>query len=115
MSDPWAADRPIHLQVYERLVQGVLDGTWAEGQALPSVRALAAQLGLNPMTVLRALQTLTAQGGLVARRGLSPLVATGARARLMVQERERVLAEDVPRWRVTLERLGLDPAVVFER
>jgi len=87
----------------------ILDGALNEGDPLPSVRNVAADYQVNPLTVLKAYQELV-DGQLVAtRRGLGMFVNAGARNRLLKAERERFLAEEWPRIAATIERLGITP------
>lgn len=103
----WDDRQPIYQQLADLLAARLLDGDPPEGAAMPSVRALAGQHLLNPLTVNRALQALGDAGLLENRRGLGLFVVPGARDRLRVAERERFLAEDWPRLRAKLKRLGI--------
>lgn len=103
----WDDRQPIYQQLADRLAAGLLDGDPPEGEAMPSVRALAAQHLLNPLTVSRALQALTDAGLLESRRGLGLFVRPGARERLKRAERDRFLKAEWPRLRERLKRLGI--------
>ena len=103
----WHPQSPIYQQLVDRLSAGLLDGEPAEGQAMPSVRALAGHYLLNPLTVNRALQALADAGLLETRRGLGFYVRPGARERLRQVERERFLNTEWPVLRARLRRLGL--------
>lgn len=103
----WDDRLPIYQQLADRLAAGLLDGEPPEGEAMPSVRALAGQHLLNPLTVQRALQALTDAGLLESRRGLGLYVMPGARQRLMSSERDRFLHVEWPRLRDRLRRLGI--------
>ena len=103
----WHPQSPIYQQLVDRLSAGLLDGEPAEGQAMPSVRALAGHYLLNPLTVNRALQALADAGLLETRRGLGFYVRPGARERLRQVERERFLNTEWPALRARLRRLGL--------
>ena len=103
----WHPQSPIYQQLVDRLSAGLLDGEPAEGQAMPSVRALASHYLLNPLTVNRALQALGDEGLLEGRRGLGLFVTPGARERLKATERERFLQTEWPRLRERLRRLGI--------
>ena len=103
----WHPQSPIYQQLVDRLSAGLLDGEPAEGQAMPSVRALASHYLLNPLTVNRALQALGDEGLLETRRGLGFYVRPGARERLRQVERERFLNTEWPALRARLRRLGL--------
>ena len=107
MTPTWTDQAPIYQQLADRLAVQLLDGHPSEGEALPSVRALASQYVINPLTVTRALQALTEHGLIESRRGLGMFVTAGARERLRSQERERFLQRDWPALRARLQRLGL--------
>lgn len=105
----WHPHGPIYRQLADRLAAGLLDGDMAEGEPMPSVRALASQYLLNPLTVSRALQALDDDGLLEHRRGLGLYVRPGARAKLLMAERARFLENDWPGLRARLRRLGIGP------
>ncbi|MFN3860892.1 MAG: GntR family transcriptional regulator [Roseateles sp.] len=107
MTPTWTDQAPIYQQLADRLAVQLLDGSPPEGEALPSVRQLASQYVINPLTVTRALQALVEQGLIESRRGLGMFVTTGARERLLRQAREQVLQKDWPALRAKLMRLGL--------
>jgi GntR family transcriptional regulator len=103
----WDDRQPIYQQLADLLAAQLLDGDPPEGQAMPSVRALAHRHLLNPITVNRALQGLAETGLLENRRGLGLFVTIGARDRLRAAERERFLSEEWPRLCARLRRLGI--------
>ena len=103
----WDDRQPIYRQLADRLAGALLDGEPPEGEPMPSVRALAAQYMLNPLTVGRALQALAEDGLLDNRRGLGLFVRHGARERLLSLERQRFLEQEWPSLRTKLRRLGL--------
>jgi GntR family transcriptional regulator len=105
----WDHRQPIYQQLAAQLAAQLLDGDPPEGEAMPSVRALASRYTLNPLTVNRALQSLGDDGLLENRRGQGLYVRPGARERLRQAERERFLREDWPRLREHLRRLGIGP------
>ncbi len=107
MQERWNDSSPIYQQLADRLAVQLLDGQPPEGQAMPSVRALASQYLINPLTVSRALQALVDNGLVEARRGLGMYVREGARTRLLRSEREQFLQEEWPALRAKLKRLGL--------
>ncbi len=109
MEQSWNADQPIYRQIRDRVVELILDGQLAEGEALPSVRAAAADFRLNPLTVLKGYQELSEEGIVEKRRGLGMFVSPDARTRLLQQERQRFLEEEWPRLLERLKRLELDP------
>lgn len=105
----WDQQGPIYQQLAELLAARLLDGDPPEGDAMPSVRTLAGQYLLNPLTVNRALQALGDEGVLEHRRGMGLYVRPGARERLRAAERARFLQEEWPRLRERLRRLGIAP------
>lgn len=107
MTPTWTDQAPIYQQLADRLAVQLLDGSPPEGEALPSVRQLASQYVINPLTVTRALQALSDHGLIEPRRGLGMYVTAGARERLRRQEREQFLQKDWPALRARLKRLGL--------
>lgn len=109
MSIAWSDSSPIYRQLKERVVAMVLDGELKEGDALPSVRQVAADYQLNPITVSRAYQELADEALVEKRRGLGMYVIDGAREKLLASERERFLKEEWPQVLARIERLGLKP------
>jgi GntR family transcriptional regulator len=103
----WDNKQPIYQQLADILAAQLLDGEPREGDAMPSVRALAARYMLNPLTVNRALQALGDEGLLENRRGMGLFVTSGARERLKAAERARFLQTEWPRLRDRLRRLGI--------
>jgi len=103
----WNDTAPIYQQLADRLAVQLLDGSPPEGEALPSVRNLASQYLINPLTVTRALQSLVDMGLVESRRGLGMYVLQGAKARLRTSEREAFLQKEWPLLREKLRRLGL--------
>lgn len=103
----WNDNSPIYQQLADRLASQLLDGNPPEGEALPSVRLLATQYLINPLTVSRALQSLADNGLVESRRGLGMYVRPGARQRLLESEREQFLSKEWPELREKLKRLGL--------
>ncbi|HLO95529.1 MAG TPA: GntR family transcriptional regulator [Burkholderiaceae bacterium] len=103
----WNDNAPIYQQLADRLASQLLDGNPPEGEALPSVRLLATQYLINPLTVSRALQSLADNGLVESRRGLGMYVRPGARQRLLESEREQFLSKEWPLLREKLKRLGI--------
>src|SRR5580704_4648548 len=108
MSITWNDNAPIYRQLRDRVVAMILDGVLKQGDALPSVRQVAADFQLNPITVSKAYQELVDDHLVEKRRGLGMYVAEGAREALLRSERERFLREEWPILRERLIRLGLD-------
>ncbi len=107
MDREWNNDQPIYRQLRDRVVAMILDGVLKEGDALPSVRNVAAEYRVNPLTVLKGYQELADEGLVESRRGLGMFINTGARGLLLRGERQRFLSEEWPRVRATIQRLGL--------
>jgi GntR family transcriptional regulator len=105
----WNEDAPIYRQLAGRLTGQLMAGDPPEGEALPSVRVLASQYLINPLTVGRALQVLVDEGLVESRRGMGMYVLPGARSRLALSERANFLEEEWPRLRARLKRLGIQP------
>jgi GntR family transcriptional regulator len=103
----WNETAPIYRQLADRLTGQLLAGDPPEGEAMPSVRALASRYLINPLTVGRALQMLVDDGLVESRRGVGMYVQTGARSRLRSAERERFLNEEWPLLRARLHQLGI--------
>lgn len=107
MDREWNDRQPIYRQLRDRVVAMILEGVIQEGDPLPSVRNVAAEYRLNPLTVLKGYQELTDEELVEKRRGIGLFVKEGARLKLLAGEREKFLTEDWPRIRATIERLGL--------
>ena len=102
--------QPIFLQIRQRIIEMILKRTAAEGDALPSVRQISADLSVNPLTVTKAYQSLVDIGVVESRRGMGMYVNQGARDKLLAHEREKFLAEEWPRIFNQIRALELDPA-----
>jgi GntR family transcriptional regulator len=107
MSVTWNDTTPIYLQLKERVVAMMLDGVLKPGDALPSVRQVAADFQLNPITVSRAYQELADEALVEKRRGLGMYVNEGAPEKLLASERERFLRDEWPAVVERIQRLGL--------
>ena len=103
----WSDGAPIYRQLKERVVAMLLDGVLKPGDALPSVRQVAAEYQLNPITVSRAYQELADEAIVEKRRGLGMYVTEGASEKLLTSERERFLQEEWPLVLERIQRLGL--------
>jgi GntR family transcriptional regulator len=103
----WNDTQPIFIQIRQRLIEMVLGEQIPEGEALPSVRQIAMDLEVNPLTVTKAYQSLTDLNVVEKRRGLGMFVAEGAREKLLAHEKEKFLSEDWPRIKNQIEALGL--------
>ena len=109
MDREWNDSQPIYRQLRDRVVAMILDGVLKEGDPLPSVRTVAAEYRVNPLTVLKGYQELVDEGLVETRRGRGMFINEGARSLLLKGERKKFLAEEWPRIRETIERLGLRP------
>src|SRR4030081_967355 len=107
MDREWNDKQPIYRQLRDRVVALILDGVLNEGDPLPSVRTVAAEYRLNPITVLKAYQALVDEQLVESKRGRGMFINAGARNLLLQGEREKFLAEHWPRVRATIQRLGL--------
>lgn len=101
--------QPIFLQISQRIAEMILNEAAREGEALPSVRQISADLSVNPLTVTRAYQSLVDLGVVESRRGMGMFVQQGARERLLAHERDKFLTEEWPRIRARISALELDP------
>jgi GntR family transcriptional regulator len=108
MDVQWNDSQPIYRQLRDRVVAMMLDGVLKEGDPLPSVRTVAAEYRVNPLTVLKAYQQLVDEELVETRRGRGMFINAGARALLLRGERERFLEEEWPRIHATIQRLGLN-------
>jgi GntR family transcriptional regulator len=107
MEREWNDSQPIYRQLRDRVVAMILDGVLKEGDPIPSVRTVAAECRVNPLTVLKGYQELVDEGLVESRRGLGMFVNTGARTMLLQGERQKFLGEEWPRIKATIKRLGL--------
>ncbi len=101
--------QPIYRRLRDRVVEMILDGVLKEGDPLPSVRTVAADYRVNPLTILKAYQQLVDEELVEKRRGLGMFVRSGARNLLLEGERQKFLSEQWPRVYATIQRLGLNP------
>ena len=108
IASEWNDSQPIYRQIRDLVVVMILDGTLPEGGILPSVRHVATQFGVSPLTVLKSYQLLVGEGLVESRRGRGMFVNPGARHLLLQTERERFLQEEWPRVVDMLHRLGLN-------
>ena len=107
MDREWNDSQPIYRQLRDRVVAMILDGVLKEGDPLPSVRNVAAEYRVNPLTVLKGYQQLVDEGLVESRRGRGMFINAGARNLLLQGERQKFLAEEWPRVYATIQRLGL--------
>lgn len=108
MDPKWNEDLPIYRQLRDRVVAMILEGVLTDGDALPSVRNVAAEYRLNPLTVLKGYQELVDEGLVEKKRGRGMFVTAGAQKQLLKDERTRFVQKEWPKIKATIERLGLD-------
>lgn len=111
----WDDSQPIYRQLRDRVVAMVLEGVLKEGEPLPSVRQVATEYRLNPLTVMKSYQQLVDEGLVEKRRGLGMFVAAGASSALLKDERERFLEQEWPKIQAMIQRLGLDTAKLLQQ
>ena len=114
MSVTWNDNQPIYRQLKERVIAMMLDGELKPGDALPSVRQVAADYQLNPLTVSRAYQELVDEALVEKRRGLGMYVTEGAPEKLLASERDRFLQDEWPAMVERIQRLGLDMKTLLQ-
>ena len=108
----WHQDRPIYRQLMEQIVARILDGSYAEGQMLPSVRQLASDFLVNPLTAARAYREL--EEYTETRRGIGLIVKEGVRDLLLKREQRQFLRDEWPKVRARIKALELDPAELLK-
>ncbi|GJL96044.1 MAG: GntR family transcriptional regulator [Hyphococcus sp.] len=114
MDPKWNEDLPIYRQLRDRVVAMILEGVLNDGDALPSVRNVAAEYRLNPLTVLKGYQELVDEELVEKKRGRGMFVTEGARKQLLKDERKRFVEREWPIVSATIQRLGLDPAELLK-
>lgn len=103
----FSEDKPIWRQIYELIAMRILSGEWMESERIVSVRELAAEVGVNPNTVMRSYEKLDADGIIFNRRGIGYFVADGAKEHIKQLERQKFIDEELPKLRERLALLGL--------
>jgi len=114
MDFEWNDSQPIYRQLRDRVVAMILDSVLKEGDSLPSVRTVAADFRVNPLTVLKGYQQLVDEQLVEKKRGLGMFVKAGARSLLLQVERQKFLAEQWPKVHATIQRLGLTPEELLD-
>jgi len=114
MNPEWNDSQPIYRQIRDRVVDMILDGVLSEGDPLPSVRTVAAEYRVNPLTVLKSYQQLVDEQLVESKRGRGMYINTGARNLLLQGERQKFLDEQWPRIHATIQRLGLTPEELLD-
>jgi GntR family transcriptional regulator len=110
-----AHEKPVYVRLREVIADAILAGRYSDGDSLPSVRALAAEQGANPLTVAKAYQGFQDEGLIIVKRGVGMFVAEGARARLRNAQRTEFMNNEWPEIRDRMSRLGIDPADLLAR
>ena len=108
-------EKPVYVRLREVIADAILAGKYDDGDPLPSVRALAADQGANPLTVAKAYQGFQDEGLVEVKRGVGMFVATGARARLRTAQRDAFITTEWPEIRDRMARLGIEPADLVAR
>jgi GntR family transcriptional regulator len=114
MTTRWNDSQPIYWQLKERTIAMILDRTLEEGDALPSVRNVASEFQLNPITVSKSYQALVDEGLVEKRRGVGMFVREGARRQLIESERKKFVREEWPAMVARIQQLGLDVAQLLQ-
>ncbi len=114
MDPKWSEDLPIYRQLRDRVIAMILEGVLGDGDALPSVRNVAAEYRLNPLTVLKGYQELVDEGLVEKKRGRGMFVTDGARKQLLKDERQRFIDKEWPQVLATIKRLGLDATTLIK-
>ena len=114
MDPEWNDTQPIYRQLRDRVVAMIIDGVLSEGDPLPSVRNVAAEYRVNPLTVLKGYEQLVDEQLVEKRRGLGLFINAGARDLLLQSERQKFLAEQWPAISATIQRLGLTPKELLD-
>ena len=107
-------NRPVYLRLRDQIAAAIIDGRYAEGDMLPSVRAFAVEQGANPLTVAKAYQQFQTDGLIRVQRGVGMFVREGAAEQLRQSERTQFLEQEWPQIRDRMGRLGIDPADVLD-
>ena len=108
-------EKPVYVRLREVIADAIIVGRYSDGDPLPSVRALAAEQGANPLTVAKAYQGFQDEGFIVVKRGVGMFVAPGAAARLRSTQRNDFIANEWPSIRDRMARLGIEPTELFEK
>jgi len=115
MDPKWNEDQPIYRQLRDRVVTMILEGVLTDGDVLPSVRNVAAEYRLNPLTVLKGYQELVDEGLVEKKRGRGMFINEGAQSKLLLDERARFIEKEWPMVLATIKRLGLDTDALLRK
>ena len=108
-------EKPVYVRIREVIADAIIAGRYADGDPLPSVRALAAEQGANPLTVAKAYQGFQDEGFIIVKRGVGMFVAPGAAAKLRSAQRNDFISNEWPAVRDRMARLGIDPVELLAR
>lgn len=112
--EQWKDDRPIYLQLKDQILAMIMDGVLVEGEALPSVRKVAVEYQINPITASKAYAELVDEGLVEKKRGLGMFILDGARTNLLAAEQKAFLEVEWPKIVEQISRLGLDPKELLD-
>ena len=108
-------EKPVYVRLRDVIADAIIAGRYSDGDPLPSVRALAAEQGANPLTVAKAYQGFQDEGFIIVKRGVGMFVAPGAAAKLRNAQRHDFISNEWPAIQDRMTRLGIDPADLFAR
>jgi len=114
MQDHWNDDQPIYRQLRDKVINLVLEGVFKEGEAVPSVRQIAAEYSINHLTVSKAYQELVDDGLLFKKRGVGMFVVEGARSQLLTNEKEKFLNDELPILLGRVKQLGFSTQEIID-
>ena len=102
----WNDDQPIYRQITDVLIARILDGVYPEGELLPSVRQVADEFSVSPLTSAKVFQELDKEDLTIKRRGIGAEVRSGVRAQLLNSERQKFLEKEWPELQIRIKRMG---------
>lgn len=114
MSKQWREDTPIYIQLKDEVIDLILNGTYAEGTSLPSVRNISAEFNINHLTVAKSYQILVEQGLVEKRRGMGMFVKAGAHQQLLQQQQQLFFEQELPQFITRLNQLGIDSQTICD-
>lgn len=111
----FSENKPIYLQISETISERILSGEVKPEDRIPSVREYGASIGVNPNTVMRSYEKLTADGIIYNKRGIGYFVASGAREIILEESRRRFMEEELPAFIRRMHLLGIDPSEICKQ
>lgn len=114
MLEQWKEDQPIYRQLRDRVIELIIEGVFAEGDAVPSVRQISVDYSINHLTVSKAYQQLVEEGLLFKKRGVGMFVSEGAREQLLANERNKFLQDELPVMMRRMNKLGITSDQIVE-